>query len=98
MATHLTRGVRVASRSAAGIVDEEPHPHPAIGRLHHVLDNNPAGGITVPDIILHVEATLGQVRQRQTGDESLAPLAQEAEAGEAWMLVGRRAEELAEPG
>jgi hypothetical protein len=42
----------------------------------------------VPDIILHIEATLGQVGQRQTGDESLAPL--EAEVGEAWMLLGRR--------
>ena len=81
-----------------GIIDEEPHPDPASGRLHHVLDNDPAGGIAVPDIILHVEATLGQVCQRQTGDESLAPLAQEAEAGEARMLVGRQAEELAQPG
>ena len=82
---------------AEGIVDEEPDPHPAIRRLPHVLDNDPTGGFAVPDIILHIEATLGQVGQRQTGDESLAPLALEAEAGEAWMLVGRRAEELARP-
>ena len=60
-----------------------------------MLDDDPAGGVAVPHVILHIEATLGQVRQRQTGDESLARLAQEAEAGEAWMLVGRRAEELA---
>ena len=77
---------------------EEPHPDPAIGGLHHVLDNDPAGGIAVPDIILHIEAARGQVGQRQTGDESLAPLAQEAETGEARMLVGRRAEEVAQPG
>ena len=44
-----------------------------IGRLHHVLDNDPAGGIAVPDIILHIEATLGQVGQRQAGDGSRAP-------------------------
>ena len=81
-----------------GIVDEEPHPDPAIGRLHHVVDDDPAGRIAVPDIVLHVEASLGQVGQRQTGDEGLARLAQEAEAGEARMLVGRRAEELAQPG
>jgi hypothetical protein len=36
-----------------------------------VQDDDPAGGIAVPDIILHIEATLGQVGQRQTGDESL---------------------------
>jgi hypothetical protein len=47
---------------------------------------------------LHVEASLGQFGQRQTHDEGLAPMAQKAEAGEARMLVGRRAEELAQPG
>ena len=81
-----------------GIVDEEPHPDPAIGRLHHAVDDDPAGRIAVPDVVLHVEASLGQVGQRQTDDEGLAPVAQEAEAGEARMLVGRRAEELAQPG
>ena len=78
-----------------GIVDEEPHPHPAISRLHHVLDDDPAGGVAVPHVILHIEATLGQIGERQTGDEGLAPLAQETEARETWMLAGRRAEELA---
>ena len=81
-----------------GIVDEQPHPDPAIGRPHHAVDDDPAGRIAVPDVVLHVEASLGQVGQRQTDDEGLAPLAQEAEAGEARMLVGRRAEELAQPG
>ena len=50
------------------------------------------------DEVLHVETSLGQLGQRQTDDEGLAPMAQEAEAGEARMLVGRRAEELAQPG
>ena len=81
-----------------GIVDEEPHPDPAIGRLHHAVDDDPAGRIAVPDVVLHVETSLGQVGQRQTDDEGLARLAQEAEAGEARMRVGRRAEELAQPG
>ncbi len=81
-----------------GIVDEEPHPDPAIGRLHHAVDDDPAGRIAVPHVVLHVETSLGQVGQRQTNDEGLAPVAQEAEAGEARMLVGRRAEELAQPG
>ena len=80
-----------------GIVDEEPHPDPAIGRLHHAVDDDPAGRIAVPREVLHVEAALGQVGQRQTDDEGLATLAQQAEAGEARMRVGRRAEELAQP-
>ena len=80
------------------IVDEEPHPDPAIGRLHHAVDDDPAGRIAVPGVVLHVETLLGQVGQRQTDDEGLAPVAHEAEAGEARMLVGRRAEELAQPG
>jgi len=81
-----------------GIVDEQPHPDPTIGRLHHAVDDDPASRIAVPDVVLHVEAAFGQVGQRQTDDEGLASVAQEAEAGEARMLVGRRAEELAEPG
>ena len=81
-----------------GIVDEEPHPDPAIGRLHHAVDDDPAGRIAVPGIVLHVEASLGQVGQRETDDEGLAPVAQEAEAGQARMLLGRRTEKLAQPG
>ena len=89
---------RIAGLVVVGVVDEEPHPDPAVGRLHHPLDDDPAGGIAVPDVVLHVETSLGQVGQRQTGDEGLARVAQEAEAGEAGMRVGRRAEELAQPG
>ena len=81
-----------------GIVDEEPHPHPAIGSLHHMVDDDPAGRIAIPHVVLHVEASLGQIGQRKTDDESFAPVAQQAEAGQAWMLIGRRTEELAEPG
>ncbi len=81
-----------------GIVDQQPHPDPAIGRLHHVVDDDPAGRIAVPHVILHVEASLGEVGQRQTGDEGLAAVAQQAEAGQARMRIGRRTEELAEPG
>ena len=81
-----------------GIVDEEPHPDPAVGSLHHAIDDDPTGRIAVPDIVLHVQASLGQVSQSQTDDEGLARVAQKAEAGEAGMLVGRRAEELAQPG
>ena len=78
------------------IVDEQPHLDPTISRLHHAIDDDPAGRIAVPDVVLHVEAALGQVAQRQTDDEGFASMVQEAEAGEARMLVGRRAEELAE--
>ncbi len=81
-----------------GIVDEEPHPDPAVGSPHHVVDDDPAGRIAVPDIVLHVEASLGQIGQRQADDEGLAPVAQQAEAGLARMLIGCRAEELAQPG
>ena len=81
-----------------GIVDKQAHPDPAIGRLHHAVDDDPASRIAVPDVVLHVEAALGQVGQRQTDNEGLASVAQEAEAGEARMLVGRWAEELAELG
>ena len=80
------------------IVDEQPHPDPAIGCLHHAFENDPAGNIAVPGEVLHVETSLGQVGQRQTDDEGLAPVAQEAEAGETRMRVACRAEELAKPG
>ena len=78
------------------IVDEQPHLDPTIRRLHHAVEDDPASRIAVPDVVLHVEAALGQVAQRQTDDEGFASVVQEAEAGEARMLVGCRAEELAE--
>ena len=78
------------------IVDEQPHLDPTSSRLHHAVDDDPASRIAVPDVVLHVEAALGQVAQRQTDDEGFASVVQEAEAGEARMLVGCRAEELAE--
>ena len=81
-----------------GIVHEESHPDAAVGCLHHAVEDDPAGNIAVPGVVLHVEASLGQVGQRETDDEGLAPVAQEAEAGEARMRVACRAEELAEPG
>jgi hypothetical protein len=81
-----------------GIVDEEPNPDPTVGRLEHVIEYDPAGGIAVPDVVLHVQALLGQVGQRQTGDEGLTTLAHKAESGEARMLLGGRAEELAQLG
>ena len=56
-----------------GIVDEEPHPDPAIGRLHHVVDDDPAGRIAVPDVVLHVEATLGQVASARRAMKASRP-------------------------
>ena len=58
-----------------GIVDEEPNPDPTVGRLHHMFKHDAAGRIAVPNKVLHVQASLGQVRERQPGDEGLAPLA-----------------------
>ena len=46
-----------------GIVDEEPNPNPTVGRLEHVIEYDPAGGIAIPDVVLHIQALLGQVRQ-----------------------------------
>ena len=63
-----------------------------------MVDDDPAGRVAVPDVVLHIEASPGQVGQCQTDDEGVASVAQEAEAGEARMLVDRRAEELAQPG
>ena len=63
-----------------GIVDEQAHLDPAIGRLHHAIDDDPASRISVPDVVLHVEGALGQVAQRQTDDEGFASVVQEAEA------------------
>ena len=80
-----------------GIIKQEPHLDPSIGRLHHVVDDDPASRIAVPHVVLHVEASLGQVGQRQTNDEGLAPVAQQAEAGQARMSSAA-GPKMAEPG
>ena len=90
---------RVA-RLVERIIDEEPYPDPAIGGLHDAIDDNPAGRVAFPkNRILHVETSLGEVGQGQADEtESTAPVVQEAKAGKARMLVGRRAKKLAQVG
>ena len=60
-----------------------------IGRLYHAVEDDPAGRIAVPGVVLHIETSLGQVGQREADDERLAPVAQEAETGEARQFVNR---------
>ena len=76
----IQRGDNRIVGSVVRIVDEQPHRDPTIRRLHHAVEDDPAGRIAVPDVILHVEAALGQVAQRQTDDEGFASVVQEAEA------------------
>ena len=81
-----------------GIVDKKPYPDPAIGGLHHVINDDATGRIAVPHVILHVEASFSQVGERQTHDEGLATMAQQTESGQPRGVIACWNEELAEPG
>ena len=95
-AAAIERGDNRIVGLVVGIVDEQAHLDPTSAAFITRSRTDPTGRIAVPNVVLHVEAALGQVGQRQTDDEGFASVVQEAETGEARMLVGRRAEELAE--
>ena len=52
-------GLNVIAGFVVGIVNEKPHPDATIGGHHHAVEDYPACRIVVPDVVLHVEASLG---------------------------------------
>jgi hypothetical protein len=65
-ATAATLAVQqVLDRCTAEIIEQQPHRHPARGRRGQFIEQQPAGDIVAPDIILDVDASLRAPHQRE---------------------------------
>jgi hypothetical protein len=65
----------------AEIVEQQAHAHAAVGGAEQPLDQNLAGQVLVPDVILHIEAALRLIRQNQPRGQSIARVRKRVEAG-----------------
>jgi hypothetical protein len=65
-------------RRGADVVEQQTHPHAAVGCIEQTVRQHLAGGVAVPDVILHVEAFLGEFGQAEACQEGVgAPFEQQ---------------------
>jgi hypothetical protein len=76
------------------VIDQDTDPYPPVSRLDNALSQDPAGGIRLPDIVLNIQAPLGQLGKRNTGCEGLASVANDGKPGLVRMLLRHLFEEL----
>ncbi|HRH86408.1 MAG TPA: hypothetical protein PLO41_06150 [Rubrivivax sp.] len=80
-----------AARRRVDVIEQDAHPH-ATRRGGLEAQQQQIGRPVVPGaVVLQVERALGQVRQRGSRGQRLAPRDDQAEAGPARMQAGRRA-------
>ena len=80
----------VVGGADADVVEQNPDPNPAVGRVQQFLQQDPAGLVGVPDVVLHVERALGRAGQRDPGRQRLHAVAERIGAA----LAGARVEVL----
>ena len=65
---------------AGGVVQQDTHPHAAIGGLEQFVHQHPCADAVVDDVVLQVEAALRAANQFGPGDERLGAVGQQAKA------------------
>ena len=88
----IERGERVVQAARAVVVEEQPHPHAALGRLPQRLAEKSAGRVGAQDVVLDVEAALGGAREQHARRKGVAPVAERMDAGRAGMRRQERRE------
>ena len=94
----IERGPDVVGLSAVHVVDQQAHPHAPVGRGQELPDQEPADGVLMKHVVLHVDAAFAQARQLGTSPEGIPSVAQKAHARLTRMLLQPGAESLAEAG
>ena len=92
----VERGDRLVHAARVLVVEQQAHPHAALGRLPQRLAQQPAGGIAAQDVVLHVEAALGGAREQHARGERVAAVAERMDAGLARMRGLQRRDGAAE--
>ena len=58
------------------VVEQQPDAHAAIGRAAHRREQQRAGNVVAPDVVLEIERALRGIREQHAGSERVAPVAQ----------------------
>ena len=101
---HFHVGVRIESQpdsiglAAVHVVDQHAYPHAPVGRGDELPDQQPANGILMKHVVLHVDTALGQARRHGTPDKRIQSVAQQVNAGLRRMLLQLCPERLAQAG
>ncbi len=63
----IQRGEGRVAALEVQVVEQHAHAHPAVGGPNQTLGQQPAGGVRLPDVVLHVERLLGEIGERGPG-------------------------------
>jgi hypothetical protein len=85
----VQRGQRGVQARGAHVVQQQAHAHAAPGGGQQFAQQQRAGGVAAPDVVLHVQRALGRARQQRAGGEGVVRMVQRVDA--AAPRVGRRA-------
>jgi hypothetical protein len=87
----VQRGNRRVHAFCVLVIQQHAHTHAALGRLPQSMSQQSAGGVRMPNVVLHIDAALRCARQRMARCEGIAPGGQRVHRGAAGMrCAGRR--------
>ena len=90
-------GERFVEVAGVVIVEEQPYPDTAVGGSAQRIEQQRAREVVVPDVVLHVEAALGDIRKPNQRGERIASTEQGNNARQAGMRLGERSDRPTEP-
>ena len=88
---------RVESGDAV-VVEQQPYPYATVGRVPEFLEQEQAGDVVMPDVVLEVERTLGVARQQHPRGKRLARIVQQVHAAQPGIRPSRVGQRLAHAG
>ena len=62
------------------VVEQQPHPHPPLGRLPERLEQEVANLVAMPDVVLGVERLFGGIGEQDARGERIARIGQRMDA------------------
>ena len=88
---HLRVGVDgrvvVVAPGVIDVVDQDANVDPAVGGLERPVEQQATGEVALPQVVLHVEALLGQIGSAKSGAKGLTWVGKQTHAGQ--RRVGR---------
>jgi hypothetical protein len=76
----VERGERRVQPPRAVVVEQHPHPDAPVGGEAHLVEQQRARQVAVPDVVLHVQAARGGARQQDPRGEGDAPVVEHPQA------------------
>ena len=93
----VERGERFVEAAGVVVVEQQPHPDAAIGGAAQCVEQQRAREVVVPDVVLHIEAALGDIGEPNPRGERIASTEQWNDARQPRMRLGERSDRPPEP-